>query len=59
MLTIVVNSQKGGSGKTTLCAHLSVQAERDGDGEIFLIDTDRRERSRRGMKSARPKCLAG
>jgi chromosome partitioning protein len=40
MLTIVVNSQKGGSGKTTLCAHLSVQAERDGDGEVFLIDTD-------------------
>ena len=40
MLTLVVNSQKGGSGKTTLCAHLSVQAERDGDGEIFLIDTD-------------------
>jgi chromosome partitioning protein len=40
MQTIVVNSQKGGSGKTTLCAHLSVQAERAGDGEIFLIDTD-------------------
>ena len=40
MLTLVVNSQKGGSGKTTLCAHLSVQAERDGGGEVFLIDTD-------------------
>jgi chromosome partitioning protein len=40
MQTIVVNSQKGGSGKTTLCAHLSVQAERAGDGEVFLIDTD-------------------
>jgi len=40
MLTIVVNSQKGGSGKTTLCAHLSVQAERAGDGDVFLIDTD-------------------
>jgi chromosome partitioning protein len=40
MQTIVVNSQKGGSGKTTLCAHLSVQAECAGDGEVFLIDTD-------------------
>jgi chromosome partitioning protein len=40
MQTIVINSQKGGSGKTTLCAHLSVEAERAGDGLIFLIDTD-------------------
>jgi chromosome partitioning protein len=40
MQTIVINSQKGGSGKTTLCAHLSVQAARAGDGEVFLIDTD-------------------
>ena len=35
MLTLVVNSQKGGSGKTTLCAHLSVQAERDGGVRCF------------------------
>lgn len=40
MQTIVVNSQKGGSGKTTLCAHLAVQAERAGDGPVYLIDTD-------------------
>ena len=40
MRTIVVNSQKGGSGKTTLCAHLSVEAERAGNGPVFLIDTD-------------------
>jgi chromosome partitioning protein len=40
MQTIVVNSQKGGSGKTSLCAHLSVEAERAGDGPIYLIDTD-------------------
>lgn len=40
MQTIVVNSQKGGSGKTTLCAHLAVQAERSGDGPAFVIDTD-------------------
>jgi chromosome partitioning protein len=40
MQTIVVNSQKGGSGKTTLCVNLSVEAERAGDGPVFLIDTD-------------------
>lgn len=40
MQTIVINSQKGGSGKTTLCAHLSVQAQYAGGGEVFLIDTD-------------------
>jgi chromosome partitioning protein len=40
MITIVVNSQKGGSGKTTLCANLAVEAERAGDGPVFLIDTD-------------------
>ena len=40
MQIIVVNSQKGGSGKTMLCKHLSVEAERAGDGPVFLIDTD-------------------
>ncbi len=40
MQTIVINSQKGGSGKTTICAHLAVEAERAGDGPVFLIDTD-------------------
>jgi chromosome partitioning protein len=40
MKTIVINSQKGGSGKTTLCAHLAVEAERAQDGPAFLIDTD-------------------
>ena len=40
MKTIVINSQKGGSGKTTICAHLAVEAERAGDGPVFLIDTD-------------------
>jgi chromosome partitioning protein len=41
MQTIVWNSQKGGSGKTSLCAHVSVEAERAGDGPVYLIDTDR------------------
>lgn len=40
MQTIVINSQKGGSGKTSLCAHLAVEAERAGQGPVYLIDTD-------------------
>ena len=40
MKTIVITSQKGGSGKTTLAAHLAVEAERSGDGAAWLIDTD-------------------
>lgn len=37
---IVVASQKGGSGKTTLSGHLAVEAERCGAGPVALIDTD-------------------
>lgn len=40
MQVIVINSQKGGSGKTMLAKHLAVEAERAGDGPVFLIDTD-------------------
>jgi chromosome partitioning protein len=40
MKTIVITSQKGGSGKTTLAAHLAVEAERAGDAPAWLIDTD-------------------
>ncbi len=37
MQTIVFASQKGGSGKTTLAAHMAVQA---GFGNVAMIDTD-------------------
>ena len=40
MKTIVIASQKGGSGKTMLAAHLAVEAERTGN-TAWLIDTDR------------------
>jgi chromosome partitioning protein len=36
MQTIIINSQKGGSGKTMLSAHLATQAERDGEGPVYL-----------------------
>ena len=40
MQIILINSQKGGSGKTMLAKHLSVQAELAGDGPAYLIDND-------------------
>jgi chromosome partitioning protein len=40
MYTLVLASQKGGSGKTTLSGHLGVEAERCGAGPVALIDTD-------------------
>lgn len=40
MKTIVLASQKGGAGKTTLAAHLAVVAEQEGAGPAVLIDTD-------------------
>ena len=40
MQTVAVMSQKGGSGKTTVAAHLAVAAEAAGDGPTVLIDTD-------------------
>ncbi len=40
MRIIVLASQKGGSGKTTVAAHLAVALERAGQGPAVLIDTD-------------------
>jgi chromosome partitioning protein len=40
MHVLVLASQKGGAGKTTLAAHLAVAAEAAGDGPAVLIDTD-------------------
>ncbi len=40
MRTIVVASQKGGVGKTTIAGHLGVLAEQSKEGPVALIDTD-------------------
>lgn len=46
MKVIAVHSQKGGSGKTTLCAHLSVQAARHGR-RVLIVDLDPQESIRK------------
>lgn len=41
MKTILITSQKGGSGKTMLTAHLAVEAQRAGNSPAWMIDTDK------------------
>ena len=40
MKTLVIASQKGGAGKTTIAAHIAVAAELAEAGPVVLIDTD-------------------
>lgn len=40
MRIIALASRKGGSGKTTIAAHLAVQAGRIGEGPAVLVDID-------------------
>jgi chromosome partitioning protein len=37
---LTIASQKGGAGKTTLAAHLAVEAARSGAGPVAVVDTD-------------------
>jgi chromosome partitioning protein len=40
MQTVLWSSQKGGSGKSGLCCSCAVEAERAGDGPVYLADGD-------------------
>jgi chromosome partitioning protein len=40
MQVIVLASQKGGAGKTTLTGHLAIAAEQRGVGPVVMLDTD-------------------
>lgn len=40
MHVLVIASQKGGVGKTTLAGHLAVEAVRKRAGQVLLVDTD-------------------
>ena len=40
MRILTIASKKGGAGKTTLAAHLAVEAERTGAGPVAVVDID-------------------
>lgn len=40
MMTLCLCSTKGGGGKTSIAAHLAVEAELQGQGPVAVIDTD-------------------
>ena len=40
MHVIVFAARKGGASKTTLCAHLAVEASRTGTGLVLMTDMD-------------------
>jgi hypothetical protein len=49
MQTVIVNSQRRDSGRTSVCAHLSVEAARAGDGPVFALVQNLRYRSVRSI----------
>ena len=40
MRTLVIASSKGGTGKSTIVAHLAVEAAKEGGGLVAVVDTD-------------------
>jgi chromosome partitioning protein len=45
MTTIGVLARKGGAGKSTLTLHWAVEAERQGQGQVAVIDMDSQQTS--------------